>query len=128
MKKDTQISLRVRSKELEKITELGFKYSDCWQLGYERILENERSELEKLSQKYYNLYIHVNTKLENFGKKLDNEYAELDRILKWYNKQNRSITKPTDADIQALKLQLSKREIHSFTVEQVLEYWNKGGK
>lgn len=44
MNKDTQISIRVRSNQLKKIKELGFKYIDCWELGYERILENKTWE------------------------------------------------------------------------------------
>jgi hypothetical protein len=123
MKKDTQINLRVRREQLNKIKELGFKNIDCWEIGYERICESERAELEKMVKKYYDLYIHVNTRLENFGKKSDSENAELDRLLIWYRKADRSLTEPTGADLDALRYQLKKKEIHTFTVDQVLEYW-----
>lgn len=123
MNKDKQITLRVRSAQLKKIKELGFKQSDVWEFGFERILENERSELEKLRDKYYNLYIHVNTKIENFGKKLESEKAELDRLLDWYKKRGTSIDEPSAIDFDTVKFQLKKRDIHSFTVEQVFDYW-----
>jgi hypothetical protein len=128
MRKDTPINLRVRREQLNKIHELGYKNIDCWELGFERICENERSELEKLVKKYHDLYTHVNTRLENFGKKLDSENAELDRLLIWFRKADRSITHPTGGDIDALRHQLKKREIHSYTVEQVLEYWRNTKK
>ena len=125
IKKDYTISIRVRSNELQKVKDLGFNYSDVWQLGFERILENEREELVKLDEKYHKMYIRVHTKLENFGNKLDSEYAELDDLLKWYLKQNRSITDPSERDINALKFQMRKRDFHSFTYEQVLDYFKK---
>lgn len=123
--KDYTISIRVRSTELQKVKDLGFNYSDVWQLGFERILENERAELVKLDEKYYKMYIRVHTKLENFGKKSDSEFAELDELMKWYLKQNRSIDDPTELDINALKFQMRKRDFHSFTVEQTLDYFKK---
>lgn len=123
MRKDKQINLRVRREQLQKIKELGFRYSDCWELGFERICENERSELEKMREKYHNLYIHVNTKLKNFGKKLDKEHSEIERLYNWYKKQNRSISNPSDQDRQALLFQMKKRDIHTFTVDQVFDYW-----
>ena len=125
LKKDHTISLRVRREQLEKIKDLGFKYSDVWEFGYERICEMERSELEKIVQKYHNLYIHAYTKLKNFGKRLESEHRELDRLLKWYTKQHRSIDNPSNQDIDTLKFQMKKRDIHSFTVGQVLEYFQE---
>jgi hypothetical protein len=129
LKKDSTISLRVRSNELKKIKDLGFNYADVWQLGYERILENELSELKKLEQKYHNLYIHVHTKIENFGKKLESEQAELDRLFDWYIK-NHSIENPAQRSIEALRFQMKKRDIYSHTVEQVLDYFKEknGGR
>ena len=123
MKKDAQLNLRVRRKQLEKIKELGFKYSDCWDIGYERILENEYESLVKLREKYHKMYIHVNTKIENYGKKSESEKAELGRLKVWYLKQNRSIENPTQLDINTLTFQLKKRDISTFTVEQVFEQW-----
>ena len=124
MVKDKNLHIRVRSEQLKKLDDLGYNYCDCWELGYERILENEREELVKLEKKYYDLYTHVHTKLENFGKKLESEHEELKRLLKWYKKQaHRSIDNPSDEDIQTVTYQMKKRDIHSFTVEQVFEYW-----
>lgn len=129
MGKDRPLTLRVRREQLDKIRELGFKYIDCWELGYERICETERAELEKLVKKYHDLYIHVNTRLENFGNLLENETKELDHLLIWYNKRpNASIDNPAQLDLDTLKLQMKKREIHSFTVDQVLDYWRKNKK
>ena len=125
MNKDKLISLRVRSEQVEKIKELGFKYSDCWEFGFERICETELEKLTEMDKKYHNLYIHVHTKLENFGKKLDGEHKELERLLKWYKKRGTSIDNPTDVDIQTVKYQIKKRDIHSFTVEQVFDYWRE---
>ena len=69
------------------------------------------------------MYIHVNTKIENYGKKSESEKAELDRLKVWYLKQNRSIENPTQLDINTLTFQLKKRDISTFTVEQVFEQW-----
>ena len=121
LEKNKVVNIRIRSKQYEKIKDLGFTFADCFQLGYERICENEREELEKLDQKYYNMYIRVHTKLENFGKKLDNEQKEIQRLYEWFTKQDRDINDPNNQDIQALKLQMEKRKIHSFNVEQVIE-------
>ena len=123
MGKDRPLNLRVRREQLDKIKELGFSYIDCWELGYERILENERSELEKLAKKYHDLYLHVNTRLEQFGTKMQSENPELDRLYDWYSKRGSSITSPTEGDIDAVRFQLKRREIHSFTIDQVFEYW-----
>lgn len=128
LNKDTVLNLRVRKDQLKKIKELGFKYIDCWEFGFERICENERPELEKLDKKYHDLYIHVHTKLENFGKKLDSEYKELDRLLDWYNKRGTSIDNPTEQDIQTVKYQIRKRNIESFNVDQIFDYWRSKPK
>ena len=113
---------------MEKIKDLGFRYSDVWELGYERICENERELLEKLEQKYHNLYIHVHTKLENFGKKLESERDELERLYEWYIKHH-SVDNPEQRSIDTLKFQMKKRDIHSFTIDQVYTYFkNKSVK
>jgi len=121
--KDSVLNLRVRREQLNKIKELGFKFIDCWELGFERILENERSELEKLDKKYYDLYTHVHTILENYGKKSDAETKKLDDLFNWYVKQDRSIDDPSEKDIQTLQLQVKKRNIHTFTIEKILSYF-----
>jgi len=128
MRKDWTINLRVRREQVEKIKELGFKTSDCWELGYERICENERSELEKLDKKYHNLYIHVHTKLLSFGKRQLSENKELDDLLVWYNRRGTGIHNPTGLDVDTVKFQLVKRKIKSFTVEQVFDYWRSKEK
>lgn len=126
MRKDRPLTLRVRSEQLKKIKDLGFKYIDCWELGFERILENELEELRKLRTKYYNLYVHINTKIKNFGTKQDSEIKELDRLKDWYLKQNRSLDNPSAQDFDTLKFQMSKKKIETFTPEQVIDYWRNG--
>jgi hypothetical protein len=125
MTKNTTISLRVCGEQLQKIRELNLNYVDCWELGYERICENERSELEKLDKKYHDLYIHYHTKLETFGRQPDTINKELDRLLEWYNKGNRNINNPSNTDLETLKLQMKKRGIRSFNVDQVIDYFRR---
>ena len=69
MRKDTGIYIKVSSQQKEKLKNLGIGFTECFEIGYEKIMENERSELENLVKKHHEKYIQVYTKLQNFDKK-----------------------------------------------------------
>ena len=115
--------MRIRSGQYEKCKKNDWKLIDCFELGFQKKEENELSDLDKRIDSAYAKYIQLKKKREVFGTKQDSELKKLDILKKWFLKQNRSIDNPTSKDINALKFQMEKRKIETYTVEQVFDYW-----
>lgn len=126
MVKDKYISLRIRSNQYDKCKKYGWKFIDCFELGFQKKEEKILSELEKKIENVYTEYIRLKKEKEIFGTKQDNEIKELDNLRDWWELQNRSIDNPSSKDIETLKFQLNKRKIETITVEQVLNYLRDG--
>lgn len=80
MKSFVGVYIKISPQQKEKLKDLDIGITECFEIGYEKIMENERSELEKLVKKYHEKYILVYTKLENFDKK--NDQKELNKVEK----------------------------------------------
>lgn len=83
MDKSELIAIRITPQQKEKLKDLKVSYAECFKIGYEKTMENYRQELEKLDKKYYDLYIHVHTKLETFDqKKTEIEQNKTEKVVK----------------------------------------------
>lgn len=96
---------------------------------YYKILKSKElpdmlKELQEARKHVLQLEENVTLLKSECDTKLHKRNTELDELLVWYEKQNRSIIDPSDADVQALKFQLKKRKL-DFTEEQVYEQWRK---
>jgi len=122
MSKDKTICLRVSTQQKKKLKELGIKYSDCWELGFNQILESYKDELEKKVQNVYTMYIQLKAKLEDCGKRLESEQSKLDQLWVWYKMRGANL-QPDDIERETIQFQMRKHHIMSFTLDQVLDYW-----
>ena len=117
--------MKIRREQYKKLKEYDIKLIDCWELGFIKTMENYGEELEKRKEKVYTEYILLEQQLKAYGKKLDTEQKEIERLLEWYKKRGTSIDDPSTTDLETVRFQMRKRNIISFTVEQVFKYWQE---
>jgi hypothetical protein len=86
MVKDTQANIKLSSQQKENLKNLGIGVTECFEKGYELLMEKYRSELEKIVEKSRKEYIRVYTKLQDFDKKIvENEDKKIQKIIKMVN-------------------------------------------
>lgn len=129
MSKDKIVNVRIGREQYEKIKELGYTFADCFEKGYEELLQNEKEKLAELDKKYYDLYIHVHTKLENFDKIKATKNIELEEMREVYFKateshpHGRPLDKLEVGDISWIKGRIKKAKLREVsTVDQFINY------
>jgi len=127
MPKNKTISIRISREQHKMIHDSMHTFYEVFNIGYDKIIENSPEKMKKSAVFHHKMYGQCIDKIAKINENVNTMYRQFDDILIWYKKQNRSIDNPTQADIDALELQLKNRKIYNFTHEKVFEYWkNKG--
>ncbi len=123
------ISLWIESQQKETCKELGIKYPEIWNAGYDVKIPKTKQELKESAQKHKELYIQFEQMYIRLDADEKKNYEKLDKLLEWYKTIDlghglrRSISNPNIDDSKIVQYQLKKRKISGFTVDQVFEYW-----
>ena len=92
------ISLWVLAEQKKTCKDLGIKYPEIWNAGYEIKVPKKKEELKNLAKKHYDLYIHFNELYIRCEKENKVINSKIEELCKEYKQQGRSIYKPTRQD------------------------------